>query len=345
MRKKHFLIAVFILTGVSMLKAQDIHFSQIGQTPLLLNPASAGAYDGFYRGIINFKNQWVEMGKPYQTFMGSYDMPIFINKKRKSAAYLGAGALLFSDKAGDSHLTTTHFGTAISCIVPVGSSQKLSAGILGGVTYSAIDLSAIQWPNQYNGQSYDPGMPSLEAGKTGYYFSYDLAAGVLYHWQRPLNSFSGRQMAAFDFGAAIFHATTPKQRFFSITNERKYPRVVFHSDGRYDFEDTRVGIIPSVLFMFQGASYELEGGMLVRILTNSVTNYTGYTTESALSVGVHYRHKDAIIPQVYFEIHDFGIGLSYDINISSFSRASKSKGGFEISVKYAKMRGALYRNR
>jgi len=345
MRYKHFLIAVFFLTGLPMLKAQDIHFSQTGQTPLLYNPACTGAYDGFYRGIINFKNQWVEMGKPYRTFMGSYDMPIFIKKNSKSAAYLGAGALLFTDKAGDSHLSTTHFGAAISCIVPVGLSQKLSAGILGGVTHSAIDLSSIQWPNQYNGQSYDPNLPSYEAGQTASYVSYDLAAGILYHWQKPLNSFSGRHIASFDLGAALFHATKPKQRFFSITDERKYPRIVFHSDGRYDFEDTRVGIIPSALFMFQGASYELEAGVLVRILTNSVTNYTGYTTESALSVGVHYRHKDAIIPQVYFEIHDFGIGLSYDINISSFSRASKLKGGLEISVKYAKMRGALYRNR
>lgn len=334
---------LFFAFGV---KAQDIHFSQINQTPLLLNPAATGAYDGLYRGIINFKNQWVAMGKPYRTIMGSYDMPIVFNKGNKNAAYLGVGAFLFSDKAGDSHLSTTQFNAAVSCIVPVGDFQKLSAGIEGGGIYRSIDISGIQWPNQYNGQSYDPNLPSNEPGKTGSYFSYDLAAGVQYHWQKPLRSFRGREIASFTFGAALFHTTKPKQHFFlGHTDERQYPRIVFHAAMRYDFQDTRIGIIPSLLFMSQGASNEFDAGILVRIQTNSVTNYTGYTTESALYAGVHYRYKDAIIPQVFFEIHDFGIGLSYDINISSFSRASNLKGGLEISVRYANMRGALYKNR
>lgn len=337
-------IIVWLLIFVFSSKAQDIHFSQLNQTPLLLNPASTGVYDGFYRGILNYKNQWVVMGKPYRTFMGSFDMP-FENKRKNKGAYLGLGAFLFSDEAGDSHFGTTQVNVSVSGIVPIGEFNKISAGIEAGVAYRSVDISAIQWPNQYNGQSYDPNLPSNEPNKSGSFVYFDLAAGIQYQLLKYLSTFNGKEIVSFTAGAALFHTTKPLQRFYSGTNEHLYPRIVVHSSLRYDFRGTRVGIVPSVLYMSQGPGSEIDAGILVRFQTNRGTNFTGFITESAFSAGLHYRHKDAIIPQVFFEISDFGIGLSYDINISSFSGATKLKGGLEVSIKYAKMRGALYRNR
>lgn len=43
--KKLFLSVV--LLGGSYVNAQDLHFSQTAQTPLLINPAAAGVYDGW----------------------------------------------------------------------------------------------------------------------------------------------------------------------------------------------------------------------------------------------------------------------------------------------------------
>ena len=60
-----------ILTSIILLpfltKAQDIHFSQFNETPVLLNPAmSCTAFDT--RIIANYKNQWASVSSPFQTY-------------------------------------------------------------------------------------------------------------------------------------------------------------------------------------------------------------------------------------------------------------------------------------
>ena len=93
--------------------------------------------------------------------------------------------------------------------------------------------------------------------------------------------------------------------------------------------------------MMQGPASELYLGGLLRYKINEGTKVTNFYSESAFSAGIFYRFKDAISPQVYFEFSDYGIGLSYDFNASSYGEVKKSAGGFELSFKYANMRGAL----
>jgi type IX secretion system PorP/SprF family membrane protein len=341
-RKIYIIVCLFI--WAFSLKAQDIHFSQLNQTPLLLNPASTGVYDGYYRAILNYKNQWAVMGKPYSTFMGSFDMPIEL-KRNKKGAQLGLGAFLFSDKAGDSHFSTTQVNLSLSGIVPIGNFNTLSAGIEAGIVYQSVDIAAIQWPNQYNGQTYDPGISSNELGSLGSYTYFDLAAGLHYQFLKYRNFFSGKEMVCFTAGAALFHATKPWHHLYNGVNGNTYPRIVIHSSLRYDFKGSGVGIVPSVLYMSQGPVNEIDVGLLLRFRTSRGTKITGFLTESAFSAGLSYRYKDAIVPQIFFEISNFGIGLSYDVNVSSFANASKYNGGIEVSIWYSKMRGALYKNK
>jgi len=80
---------------------------------------------------------------------------------------------------------------------------------------------------------------------------------------------------------------------------------------------------------------------LLRYKIHQGTKITSFYTESAFSAGLHYRFKDAISPQVYFEFSDYAFGLSYDFNVSSYGKVIKSAGGFEISIKYSNMKGAI----
>lgn len=38
-------------------------------------------------------------------------------------------------------------------------------------------------------------------------------------------------------------------------------------------------------------------------------------------------------PSISIEVAEFSIGMSYDVNISKFTRASSWAGGFEVSLK------------
>jgi hypothetical protein len=71
-----FTIVLMILLFVFMpkLQAQDIHWSQFQSSPLNLNPALSGFFDGDYRFVLNHRNQWKSVTTPYNTFSGSIDM-------------------------------------------------------------------------------------------------------------------------------------------------------------------------------------------------------------------------------------------------------------------------------
>src|SRR5438874_9787327 len=111
-------------------RSQDIHFSQIFETPLLLSPANTGFYNGYFRAIINYRNQWPAMNNAFQTYGISIDGGLFRSKKRP--AFMGAGLTVFSDRAGVAKLSNTSIMVNVSGLVKLGRKSAVSAGLAGG---------------------------------------------------------------------------------------------------------------------------------------------------------------------------------------------------------------------
>ncbi|HQQ95111.1 MAG TPA: type IX secretion system membrane protein PorP/SprF, partial [Bacteroidia bacterium] len=61
------ILLVLIFYG-TLYKAQDVHFSQYYFSPLSLNPANTGNYDGNYRFFGNYRSQWREISEAYDTY-------------------------------------------------------------------------------------------------------------------------------------------------------------------------------------------------------------------------------------------------------------------------------------
>ena len=53
------LVGLYVMMMCGTSYAQDLHFGQTAQTPLLVNPACAGVFDGWERVILNHRNQWL----------------------------------------------------------------------------------------------------------------------------------------------------------------------------------------------------------------------------------------------------------------------------------------------
>ncbi|HRR04611.1 MAG TPA: type IX secretion system membrane protein PorP/SprF, partial [Bacteroidales bacterium] len=68
-----------------------------------LNPALTGVIDGICRAGINQKTQWLSVTKPFLTFSGSFDAPVYKNNQRREL--IGLGLLINVDRAGDSYYT------------------------------------------------------------------------------------------------------------------------------------------------------------------------------------------------------------------------------------------------
>src|SRR5260221_14626953 len=91
-----FLIINLIFLNTPFLYAQDTHFSQFTQSPLTVNPAQAGLFDGDFRAIVNYRNQWSSVDG-YRTEQLSCDGNMLKNKWTKG--FLGLGLNVLSDKA------------------------------------------------------------------------------------------------------------------------------------------------------------------------------------------------------------------------------------------------------
>src|SRR5215813_2231473 len=100
----HYFIKSCAVIGVCIFyfssTAQDLHFSQYFNTPLLVNPANTGfAPDVDYRVGINYRNQWASITpNPYKTMSAWGDIQAFNN--RFESGWVGLGGALLRDVAG-----------------------------------------------------------------------------------------------------------------------------------------------------------------------------------------------------------------------------------------------------
>ena len=88
---KQFCLLVILFVVFKTAVCQDIHWSQFNDNQLFQNPGQAGHFDGDYRFIANYRDQWRSVTIPYNTF----SMLAYARFNR-----LGAGLLMFHDQAG-----------------------------------------------------------------------------------------------------------------------------------------------------------------------------------------------------------------------------------------------------
>src|ERR1039457_1159201 len=95
-------IAVALSLTAPAAYAQDIHFTQFDMTPLVINPAFTGMFDGRVRAGAIYRNQWASVTVPYVTYGAYVDMPLIIER---NGSYLASGLQLYKDQAGDGNLS------------------------------------------------------------------------------------------------------------------------------------------------------------------------------------------------------------------------------------------------
>src|SRR5688572_6972039 len=104
MRKKlkHTILLLLLFACTISTSAQDIHFSQFFETPLLRNPSLAGIFTGDYRIQMVYRDQWRSVTDGYKTASvnGEYKLPI-----GKSTDFLTIGGQVLFDRAGTAALT------------------------------------------------------------------------------------------------------------------------------------------------------------------------------------------------------------------------------------------------
>ncbi|MBS1563170.1 MAG: PorP/SprF family type IX secretion system membrane protein [Bacteroidetes bacterium] len=311
------------LTAMAV-QAQDIHFSQFFEAPLLRNPSLAGLFEGDYRTQAVYRDQWKSITpNSYRSvsFNGEYKMPV-----GKVNDFLTIGGQMLLDKAGSAGLRTTH-------VLPVLNYHKslspdricyLSVGFMGGWVQRRIDLSQITTSNQYGGGTYNPGAPTGENITSPSISYWDASVGMSFNI-----AFGGNLQHLLFVGAAYQHLSHPKNSFYLNPEIELYPKKVFSAGIKLMVNDRTTLTLHQDAFM-QNAYREVIGGGMLSYKLGDFTDVPVYIIHGGLFV----RWKDAAIPVIKLTKKSMSVTLSYDINISELKTASQGRGGFELGISY-----------
>ena len=343
MKKLALVVGAMFFHG-AMLLAQDLHFSQTAQTPLLINPAAAGVFDGWERAIVNHRNQWLGAGTKFSSTSISVDGNLW-KSQFNDRAHMGVGLLLFNDVGGDSNFGTQQATLSVSGILPMGRSGHLiSAGLQGGFGQRKADLSNVSFLNQWSGTQFDPMILSGEANTLASFSYAEASAGIYYVYDGGKNTFSRNSDFKLQIGFSGYHLNRPELKFVTGSGDRLHRKFVGHVGVVADISGTNFAIDGSVLQFVQGGHYETLIGTMVRYRFENGTKITGLNQDAYVGFGLYTRIKDAIIPSVMVEWQGFQLGISYDVTVSAL-RQAYGGGSLEFSLAYRNLDHSLFKQR
>lgn len=314
-----------LLCAVFPALSQDIHFSQSFETPLLKNPALAGIFTGDLRVQAVYRTQWGSVTVPYQTgsLNGEYKLPV-----GRGDDFLTLGGEILYDKAGTVALSATHILPTINYHKSLSAERNmyLSLGFMGGLVQRKIDQSKITTNSQFDGITYNSTLANGETFTKPSYTYLDGSVGMTFNTQLGEN-----QDNNFYAGVAYHHFNkAPKVSFYGNPNYEMIPKWVFSGGVRMNMTDYSFFTLYAD-YSKQGPHTETLAGALYSIRLDDMED-----PRYIFHAGGFLRWKDAFIPVVKMDFKPMSVAVSYDVNASQLTRASRGQGGFELSLTYQK---------
>lgn len=338
-RKLLFLLAATL--SLASLKAQDIHFSQYNMSPMTLNPANIGNFEGTVRIGGIYRGQWASVignKGQYKTPSLWADAPIITGFRKRD--WVGIGLVFYSDKAGAGGLTHTaaKFGASYHLSLDKKGNAYLTLGAQYGQAARRLDPSKLFFEEGYKnatpGQTYNSGaqVDFLNATEAKSNWS-DVDGGVV------LRAKLNKKMDM-SLGYSMYHITKGKYGLVtsgggsstntqtSSSNDEIARRSVI--TGLFNIKLTdKFTVGPSFLYQTMSGADEISLQALGAYQLDQVKDID-------VNFGLGYRLSggDAVYPMIGGRYKDLRVGLAYDINISDLNQASNYRGGFEVAANY-----------
>jgi type IX secretion system PorP/SprF family membrane protein len=325
MRRTVLLIGLLALLKLPSV-AQDPHFSQFFASPLTLNPALTGKFDGLFRVSGNYRDQWPSISKAFVTSTVSVDAPIMSNRISPDDTW-GLGVMGMTDRTANGILNANYISvsTAYHKGLDEDGMQQIGFGFQGTYSSKRLDGMQLNFEDELNVDgtwSRHTDEPINDRVVNVHYFDFN--AGVLYNGStNGLNNFY--------LGVSMYHINRPRENF--ISNVGYYtlnPRTTIHAGGYFPVGQTTTLHLTALHSRQAGAFETVIGGAVAFNLDNDEEAPTSFYAGSWM------RFNDAIIPYVGLEFGEFRLGATYDINYSDLKVGSQSRGGIEVSLIYIK---------
>ncbi|MGB0839701.1 MAG: PorP/SprF family type IX secretion system membrane protein [Chitinophagales bacterium] len=327
------LLLLFSLFSMMGLQAQDPHFSQNYASPLFINPAMTGLFQGDVRVAGIYRNQWASLfpDAPFRTITVSAEKA-FDGVGQNDR--LAAGIMLYNDKAGDLAWQTNYIDLALSYNLALTESAYLSVGLAGGVTQKGFDLSNAQFDDQYNMELGEITGSSIDVISAENLTNANVAGGVMFY-----KATSHRNN--FYIGGALYHLTNADLRVTgNDETDNLFSKITTQVGGSIPI-GAKMDIVPSAYFIKQGSAIDAMAGTFLRFIF-AEDKRMGLTR--AFNIGSWVRVGDtnaqnslglsavSVIGKIDYD--QLSLGINYDVTLSQLQTANANRGGVEIALIY-----------
>ena len=345
--KKLGVLLFFAFISLLSLKAQDIHFTQYYLSPLTLNPANTGYFNGTARISGIYRSQGVgflsTQRATYTTPAVNIDAPIILGLSPKH--WVGGGVAFYSDKAGSLSLTTTGFHGSLAYHMGLGgkaankgrggktssrskgkkapavfvpSNTYLSIGVTYGSRNRSFNLDAGKIFEEEFGSSPDTeDRQALQDAKPS-----TTETGVGLQLSSKVNKFVDYQI-----GVSAFRLITDRFALVENKNEEQ-TKITAHAQLNYILND-KWSMHPQLLYRVGGESSQV-----------SVQAILGYRfseeKDVTLLFGPGYRSGDAGLILLGAKVKNLRVGAAFDMTVSGMNNqeGGNSFGAFELGAQY-----------
>lgn len=329
------LVLSLSLLFVADLQAQDIHWTLFNMSPLTLNPALTGSYEGTFRIGGIYRDQYRSvMDNAYSTPSVFVDAPILMIGKRN---WLGVGAVIYQDAAGIGKLTTTTYqlSAALHLALDRKGDNVVTLGFQGGQVVRKIkDLESYVTGIMIS-DNLGPGILSqdlINIQQTGGGDDndpeanfFDLNAGLLLKSRiSKTSSFeigvSGRHLIKGEYNFDTQSGNNRNDDFKLGLRMIAHAKATFELTDKWTFDPTvyYTNLTPASQFQIQAwGGYNLNPEEKIK-----------------LNMGLGYRAGDAGQILAGMDYKDFRVAAGYDLTLSALNEVNNYQGGFEIAVWY-----------
>ncbi len=301
--RKSLLYPLFLLL-VGSLSGQDLHYSQFYNSPLNVNPAKTGIFNGDKRVNLSYRSQWRSVPVPWTTFSGSFDRKIY--PRHNDGHFFAVGALFNYDLQGElTDINLTNIDVTGSWTKVINENNLFTVGALIGYATRGFDSKSLTFDSQWNGVSFDPTLSSNENFNTERVSFLETGLGLNYRWQKS-------KRTKLDIGLGGYHVLEPNVAY-NTDDHVNLPRR-FSLTGIGSFQLTqKFDVQLNALYQFQGDYNESIFSALGKFHVNQNRG-----KELEFHAGVGWRSGKSLFPIVAVQFKQMYFSLNYDIDLTDF---------------------------
>ena len=309
--------------------AQDIQFSDLNRTPLQVNAAQTGNFDGKIRVLAGYRNQWSQVlrSDAYITQFLSVENRLLSDEKQTFSLGISAARDASGELQSGSRSLKLSAAYDREIISTTTADHSIIIGLEGGWVSRNIYTNTARWTAQHIGSgefsNVDPSGELLNRQST-----LDLNGGLI--WKSIFHNGN-----TFYLGAATHHLNKPSVSLLTDEEVTLTVRYAIHGSGEFYLSE-KYSFIPSFLFSSQGNVWALSTGSFFRKYLGppTIKSITGGLLVNAGNDIAKSVNVIAVTPVFSLDFDRLSIGLSYDLPISDYRLQGSFNGGAELTVGY-----------